>query len=977
MLVARMFVGVALFFIATQIDAANLAEAFYDDANLHDVFFVDTQTGWCVGDHGVILHTIDAGTTWHRQFSPEECSLQSVFFVDARTGWVVGGRAVPYTDRSESVLLRTDDGGSTWKRVPTFLIPWLGHIEFFDRTHGVACGHASSMYPTGIVTTNDGGLTWTGVRGRISSACRSLDMVPHRYGFGVTSTGKVFSIENGNAQLVKPGESEREATNSSCLTVVPTNAGSSNRRMVTGGRRGMLRSSTDGGQTWQVSNHVAGPVDIKCISSNNSNVWACGTPGNVILRSSDAGVSWKAFRLENDLPLSSICFVDDTHGWAVGSMGTILHTHDGGRTWINQRARERRAALMVVTSDLRSMPWEQLADLSAIEGFRTVLISLNHIDSNRRQRSDDWRFEQAATSICADTAITLHDDSRAIDFASMIQIWKPDAVLLHGPDNVLRDKSDLGSTVQQYVLSAIRMAESKNNRLNLDGHTVKRFARFEGDRSVVLTERLAIGLGTTTFELASRARSVFDSRHRTPASSMTLFLLAESGSSTVVPKPKNLISAASQVKGGPARRLEYKLGDDYRHPQASVLSRRNIRAIANADRVGGVAKSSQLLHQLSAIERSDLMFELACQAERAGDYLTAISMLERIVIDTPNHRLADAAAQLLLAFKASAEVEVITRNEIRGIATTVSADGVAPITEDLIPGEPVQKNRKATFEVPSAQVETVESRLAELTELQKTRPGIFFSPRARFPLAALQRRTNQTEESLRFYRSQLGNQSDFSWRAVAASELGLADKKSPIVKPLIPCQLVDAKPYLDGVFDDSTWGRTRPVTAQRGAAADAEFRVAFDDEFLYLAVECPKISAFPYVNVDTTTRGRDVDMHDIDHVRIRIDCDRDYATYWEFSIDCQGNGREQLNDNLTWNPVWYIAKQSDESAWRVEAAIHLDQLCTQPPQLGDAWGIEFARISTVGAPALWPDPKINPSSAPQDFGLVRFGIDER
>ena len=35
-----------------------------DDARLCDVWFVDPQHGWAVGDHGVILHTDDGGLHW-------------------------------------------------------------------------------------------------------------------------------------------------------------------------------------------------------------------------------------------------------------------------------------------------------------------------------------------------------------------------------------------------------------------------------------------------------------------------------------------------------------------------------------------------------------------------------------------------------------------------------------------------------------------------------------------------------------------------------------------------------------------------------------------------------------------------------------------------------------------------------------------------------------------------------------------------
>ena len=34
--------------------------------------------------------------------------------------------------------------------------------------------------------------------------------------------------------------------------------------------------------------------------------------------------------------LASVSFVDKTHGWAAGGLGTILHTSDGGATWKEQ-----------------------------------------------------------------------------------------------------------------------------------------------------------------------------------------------------------------------------------------------------------------------------------------------------------------------------------------------------------------------------------------------------------------------------------------------------------------------------------------------------------------------------------------------------------------------------------------------------------------------------------------------------------------
>ena len=55
-----------------------------------------------------------------------------------------------------------------------------------------------------------------------------------------------------------------------------------------------------------------------------------GSPGTRVLHTPDAGGTWQSFPTPTTVPLGAICFIDDDHGWAVGAMGTILATNDGG-----------------------------------------------------------------------------------------------------------------------------------------------------------------------------------------------------------------------------------------------------------------------------------------------------------------------------------------------------------------------------------------------------------------------------------------------------------------------------------------------------------------------------------------------------------------------------------------------------------------------------------------------------------------------
>ena len=62
-------------------------------------------------------------------------------------------------------------------------------------------------------------------------------------------------------------------------------------------------------------------------------------------------------------PLKVITFADDQHGWAVGELGAILATCDGGQTWKRQSARpwgtrSRSAALMAVAGRAEDLPLE-------------------------------------------------------------------------------------------------------------------------------------------------------------------------------------------------------------------------------------------------------------------------------------------------------------------------------------------------------------------------------------------------------------------------------------------------------------------------------------------------------------------------------------------------------------------------------------------------------------------------------------------
>lgn len=70
---------------------------------------------------------------------------------------------------------------------------------------------------------------------------------------------------------------------------------------------------------------------------NEKDGWACGRWGS-ILHTVDGGLTWVRQNTGTDYTLSRIFFVDAQNGWAVGEEGTIIHTTNGGRTWERQKS---------------------------------------------------------------------------------------------------------------------------------------------------------------------------------------------------------------------------------------------------------------------------------------------------------------------------------------------------------------------------------------------------------------------------------------------------------------------------------------------------------------------------------------------------------------------------------------------------------------------------------------------------------------
>ena len=128
--------------------------------------------------------------------------------------------------------------------------------------------------------------------------------------------------------------------------------------------------------------------DFAALAVRGPKCWIAGSPGTRVFHTADAGRTWQSFPTGSIVPLRTIAFADDQHGWAAGELGTILATDDGGRTWRPQRSGGSRAALLCIFADPDDVPLELIARLSGNEGYRTAVEVLGRRDIEVAPRDD-------------------------------------------------------------------------------------------------------------------------------------------------------------------------------------------------------------------------------------------------------------------------------------------------------------------------------------------------------------------------------------------------------------------------------------------------------------------------------------------------------------------------------------------------------------------------------------------------------------
>jgi tetratricopeptide (TPR) repeat protein len=471
--------------------------------------------------------------------------------------------------------------------------------------------------------------------------------------------------------------------------------------------------------------------------------------------------------------------------------------------------------------------------------------------------------------------------------------------------------------------------------------------------------------------------------------------------------------------GGPARRKSAKTPELDEDVVKAIRQRASLRAISEAPATA-LTDPNKLLAQIGTMTQDmppDLaaaaMHGAASQYVRIGQWDLAREAYQLLIDRYPTHPLSIDAYRWLVRQNASGEAR--RRHELGQFLAlsvqqgTIKPDGQSiklPATDDKTAPREI-KMPKTEMHKESAEFSLLSSK-ADLCKryqacLDLDKQLVAFGPIAsndptiQFPVQAAKRNLgllksdpNLLDEAQEWYKQFASRQPNGPWRDAALAELWLSQHKGAPPKPLAVCCFTDTKPYLDGKLDDACWqaGQAlrlhdagpapkaapgkQPETSDLDKKFQTEVRLAYDREFLYLAVHCthPEGRQTPLMK----KRTHDADLRGYDRVSLLLDLDRDYSTCYHLQVDQRGCVCDDCWGDKTWDPRWFVAVQSDATSWTVEAAIPLLALTDEPPTNGHAWAFNAVRV----IPGRGVQSFSQPAEAPEEtmrlegMGLLMF-----
>ncbi len=352
------------------------------------IYFSDLLNGWTCGGYGIIYRSGDGGLTWEMMNSGTTISLYDMNIPAAGKGYAVGGfgQILSYNQENDAwealtswyyklgtklffldenegwatgyQLQHTTDGGKTWVEQGPAPGMYINCVDFKDSLNGWTASDNQ------IYRTRDGGDSWLLQldlgRGWDTSFCQ-LFFTDTLHGWALDFYGLLFHTRNGGDTWEEQFSGIIDIQQNAIYAYDSLTA------WIAGGY-GWISKTTNGGETWTAfttgfqysmgwdiqfydAQHgwiiddygllftENGGLNWERISNNGGSAihfinpdqgWMAEGLGGNIERTDDGGHTWVLQNMLTNASIFDVWFVDENNGWAIGQLGMLFHTDNGG-----------------------------------------------------------------------------------------------------------------------------------------------------------------------------------------------------------------------------------------------------------------------------------------------------------------------------------------------------------------------------------------------------------------------------------------------------------------------------------------------------------------------------------------------------------------------------------------------------------------------------------------------------------------------
>jgi photosystem II stability/assembly factor-like uncharacterized protein len=803
---------------------------------------------------------------------------------------------------------------------------------------------------------------------------RAVHFVDKQEGWAVGDHGVVWHTTDGGKQWERQKSGTRASLCSICFLTPYTGfvAGRIEQPygMVSGG---VVLKTTDGGLTWQevAAGYLPGLNGVKFLDESKGVVVgdACPAFPSGVFKTTDGGEKWEAVpekqaqeqlpklglslkpdrlidlnrRTGQPIPIRAMQMLDATAGYAVGDLGTILATADGGKTWQVRKCGGQRAAVLFIHATPEAVPLDTIALLGAKDGYYCQVLSVTGSECAEKLHAAVRLCGGAGAEVCASFPHPRHLDGLSAEavlgywdtlhagkareqllrqLVLAIRTWQPEVIVTDHIDSTASGMEQLVLLVtrEAFKLAADPTAFPEQLKdLGLNPHAPKKLygkCDLAKDATVTLDpSEFCVPLGNDVRDFCEAGVNLLGPYAAIPLQRyFRLVAHAMDGAE----KHKDLMEGIALPRGGTARRVAVMgvLPEQYQEIRKGyAAARRAVEALtACPDLISEPDKFLAEVRKSLAGMPEDLAsrtaFAAADRLARDGRWGLAREMFAFVSDTFAAHPEAAAASRWLVQYHSSAAV--LRRIEL-GQVNPIPA-GVFEALDDIKPaGGTEPPGPKELFRFTNGETQRVWYRYC----LDLENRLVAFGPvHARDPLVQA--------------------------CVAAAKERGAVTTPSTKTddRPVWNCPKAP-KPTLDGKLTDECWAKAQSVPLAGPAGYDAEARLAHDDQYLYVAVTCKHPAGKQVPKVEK--RDRDADLRGHDRVEWQIDPDGTGAVAFRFAVDHRGCLAEDCWGAKDWNPKWYVAFDSAETAWTAEVAIPLAEL-TGSKVAGQTWGLNFTRV---------------------------------